>query len=551
MPDVPTDLVHWLAALSSIVLLLVLLVGLGWKSTEAGPLGLFLAVIVAMLLFETPLRTVAIGAAKGVWDAVFILYVIWPALLLYVVADRAGAFDGLRAGIRSFSRNELFLVLGFGWVFASFLQGIAGFGVPIAVVAPLLLAIGVRPIYAVAIPLIGHAWANMFGTIAVSWLATNQVIDIADQTSTAWQTAALLWIINLPAGLMIAWLYGRWAAVRHALPLILIISLIHGGGQLALVLWNPVVSNFIAGTVALAALYPLSTWGRYDEAHEEMDRPAMMAGEDEGEEVEQRAKAEREREAHEPVMGLFMALFPYIVLTVVTLGGLLIPTVEEALSAFEIGLPFPATTTGYGVTNEAEDAYSTFELFTHPGTFILVATIIAWIVYRVRGYYEEWARIAQPEGVWEGVADGALPASVAVLSFLIMAAIFEHSGQSQTLALGIAEVAPPLVYAVVANMVGVLGAFMTSSNTASNVLFSGMQQNIALLEDLPESTIIGAQSAGGALGNAIAPANVVLGTGTTGISGREGEVLRVTFPWAIVVSLLIGGGSVLLALMWG
>lgn len=92
---------------------------------------------------------------------------------------------------------------------------------------------------------------------------------------------------------------------------------------------------------------------------------------------------------------------------------------------------------------------------------------------------------------------------------------------------------------------------MTSSNTASNVLFSGMQQNIALLEDLPESTIIGAQSAGGALGNAIAPANVVLGTGTTGISGREGEVLRVTFPWAIVVSLLIGGGSVLLALMWG
>lgn len=92
---------------------------------------------------------------------------MWPALLLYRVGDRAGAFVALREGIERFSRNELFLVLAFGWVFASFLQGIAGFGVPIAVVTPLLLALGVRPIYAVLIPLIGHAWANMFGTLAV------------------------------------------------------------------------------------------------------------------------------------------------------------------------------------------------------------------------------------------------------------------------------------------------------------------------------------------------------------------------------------------------
>jgi lactate permease len=81
-------------------------------------------------------------------------------------------------GILRFSQNRLFLVLAFGWVLASFLQGIAGFGTPIAVVAPLLLAIGVKPVYAVVIPLIGHAWANMFGTLAVGWLATLQVVDL-------------------------------------------------------------------------------------------------------------------------------------------------------------------------------------------------------------------------------------------------------------------------------------------------------------------------------------------------------------------------------------
>lgn len=189
--SVPTDLVHWIAALASIALLLFLLVGLRWKSTEAGPVGMFAAVLISLLLFQTPMATISVAVGKGVWDSIFILYVIWPALLLYVVADRAGAFDSLRIGIARFSKNDLFLVLAFGWVFASFLQGIAGFGVPIAVVAPLLLAIGVKPIFAVAIPLLGHAWANMFGTIAVSWLATNQVIDIADPLATAWQTAIL------------------------------------------------------------------------------------------------------------------------------------------------------------------------------------------------------------------------------------------------------------------------------------------------------------------------------------------------------------------------
>ncbi len=540
--NVPTDFFHWIAALASIALLLFLLVGLRWKSTEAGPVGLFAAVIISLLLFRTPLETITVAVGKGIWDSIFILYVIWPALLLYVVADRAGAFDSLRIGITRFSKNDLFLVLAFGWVFASFLQGIAGFGVPIAVVAPLLLAIGVKPIFAVAIPLMGHAWANMFGTIAVSWLATNQVIDIAEPVATAWQTAVLLWIINITGGLAIAWMYGRGRAIRHAMPMILIISLIHGGGQLALVFWNPVVSNFIAGTIALLMLYPLSTWKRYDQPHEEMAVQAMT-------EASVRSSAEREQRSHEPVMGLGMATFPYIVLTFVTLSVLLIPAIESALGAFEAAFPFAEVTTGYDVFREATEAYSPFAVFTHPGTFLLAASVISWAVYRSKGYFKAWTRIKAPDSIWKGVTDGAFPASVAVLSFLTMATVFDHSGQTQTLALGISAATPPMGYAFAANFVGLLGAFMTSSNTASNVLFSGLQQNVALLQNLPEPSIIAGQSAGGALGNAIAPANVVLGTGTTGISGKEGAVLRKTLPLSLAIAVMIGLVTIILIIL--
>ncbi len=190
--QLPIDLAHWGVALVPILALLVFLVLLRWKAPEAGPVGMFAAAAIAFFMYQTPLETLAVAGAKGVWDAIFILYVVWPALVLYRVADRAGGFAALRKGIERFSTNELFLVLAFGWVFASFLQGIAGFGTPIAVVAPLLVALGVRPVYAVVIPLIGHSWANMFGTLAVGWLATLQVVDLENATETAFQTAILL-----------------------------------------------------------------------------------------------------------------------------------------------------------------------------------------------------------------------------------------------------------------------------------------------------------------------------------------------------------------------
>ena len=52
-----------------------------------------------------PWENVAVASAKGVWDAIFILYVVWPALLLYRVTDQAGGYDALRQGITRFSRN--------------------------------------------------------------------------------------------------------------------------------------------------------------------------------------------------------------------------------------------------------------------------------------------------------------------------------------------------------------------------------------------------------------------------------------------------------------
>jgi lactate permease len=535
----PVDLLHWGFALLPIVVLLLLLVLLRWKAPQAGPMGMFTAAAVALLAFATPWETIAVASAKGVWDAVFILFVVWPALLLYQVTDQAGGYDALRQGITRFSRNDLFIVVALGWVFSSFLQGIAGFGTPIAIVAPLLVAFGVRPVHAVTIPLIGHLWAKFFGTLGVSWFATTAVVDLVNPVATSFQTGLLLIIPCLLGGFTVVWLYGRWPAVRHAWPLVLIIVALQGGGQALVALFSPVLCTFAGATAALIALYPLSRWRRYAEPPQGItETPAMREG---------RQDEAAERPAP---MGFAMSFLPYVVLSMAALGVLAIEPVNRVLSAFSVGLSFPSVTTGFGVANAAEEPYSPFSPLTHPGSFLLVTSMVTWLVYGFSGYYRAWSS-GEGKSILHLLVEDAVPASVPVIAFLVMAQLMNHSGQNDVLALGIAAVAPAYAFAFLSNGIGALGAFMTSSSTSSNVLFSDLQHTVARLKGLPEAAIVAAQSAGGSIGNAIAPANVVLGASTAGISGQEGAILRKTIPWTIMAVIVTGAATVLLVILTG
>ena len=537
--QIPVDFLHWSLAFLPILVLAFLLVQLRWTGPQAGAAGIFIAAAVASLFFKTPLETLAVAGAKGVWDAVFILLVIWPALLLHEVANQAGGYEALRQGITRMSRNELFVVVALGWVFASFLQGIAGFGTPIAIVAPLLVAFGVRPVYAVAIPIIAHIWAKFFGTLGTGWFATLQVVDLDEAaiTATAYQSGLLMIIQAILGGLTVVWLYGRWAAIRHAWPLVLIIAAIQGVGQVFVALMDPVLAAFIPATAAMLALYPLSRWPRYAQpAADIVDRPAM------------RASHAENRDDKAPPMGPGMSFFPYILLGVLALGISIIEPINHALGRFTVGLPFPQVTTGYGVTNAAAMPYSPLAPLTHPGTSLLVAALVTWGLYQARGYYKAWAVTTQAtqKGVLRELFESAVPASVPILAFLVMAGLMNHSGQNETLALGMSAIAPAYVFAFLSNGIGVIGAFTTSSSSSSNVLFSDLQVTVARLKGLPAATILAAQSAGGAIGNAIGPANVVMGASTAGISGQEGDILRKTLPWTLAAFLLTGAATVLL-----
>ena len=75
---------------------------------------------------------------------------------------------------------------------------------------------------------------------------------------------------------------------------------------------------------------------------------------------------------------------------------------------------------------------------------------------------------------------------------------------------------------------------------ASNVLFGDFQLTTAKLLGFDAAPILGAQTAGGAIGNTICPGNIILGTTTAGILGKEGLALRKILPLTLTAAVIVG-----------
>lgn len=102
-------------------------------------------------------------------------------------------------------------------------------------------------------------------------------------------------------------------------------------------------------------------------------------------------------------------------------------------------------------------------------------------------------------------------------------------------------------FPIASPLVGILGAFATGSNNNSNVLFGTLQQNAAMLLGIAPNILIAAQTTGGSLGSMIAPAKLIVACSTAGIKGRDGEVLRVTLPYGLLIGAAIGVVALLIS----
>lgn len=499
---------QFLAALP-ILVLLGLMVGPRWGAQKAGPASWLAGLLVASLAFGLNPVVLWISQERGLLLSLFVLAVLWPALLLYNIVDRAGGIRAIAGGLeRSIGDRGLLLVI-IAWAFSSLLEGLAGFGLPIAVVSPMLVSLGVSPVLAVASVAVGHAWSVTFGDMGVIFQTLVGVTKM-DPALLAPPAALVLGVACLACGLGTAFLLGQ----ARQWPRVLGLGLLMAAVQYLL---------------AVAGLTPLGALG----AGAAGVAGGMLLG-------RSRNLPERVPAALEISRSLVGALASYgglaLLMTVIALPGplrwMIFPVVWQPM--------FPEVTTLSGFITPAGSGQA-FRPFLHPGTSILIAALVTYAGFRRTGLSlpGDFRRAAL--ATWRSAA----PASLGIIATVGLSTLMEHTGMTQLLASGMAALMGT-TFPLVSPLVGILGAFATGSNNNSNVLFAPLQTSIAGLLSIDPRLLIATQTAGGSLGSMLAPAKLVVGCSTVGLKGKEGEVLRRTLLYGLAIGLLLGGLALLL-----
>jgi lactate permease len=88
--------------------------------------------------------------------------------------------------------------------------------------------------------------------------------------------------------------------------------------------------------------------------------------------------------------------------------------------------------------------------------------------------------------------------------------------------------------------IGAFGAFISGSNTISNMVFGLFQWSAASEVGISKSITLALQAVGGSLGVGICIAKVVAACTTAGIVGKEGRVIRITFIPTLIYATAAG-----------
>lgn len=493
------NLLNWLLALSPVLAVLVLMVGAGWGGSRAGSAGFLVALALALTAFGGDANLALVAVGKSLLLAIDVLYIVWMALFFYNVTNEAGAVDLIGRSLPRLTSDRAAQSLLISWVFVSLLQGVGGFGVPVAVVAPLLVGLGYTATQSVIMASLGHGWAVTFGSLGTSFVALTAVTGLPGE-ALAHDAALILGLACLISGALVAYVSAGWNGFLRSIPMLAIV-----GAAMGLTQWwiatNGIwtlgsTSGALAGAL-VGVLYVLS--------------PLRRGG-------SERAKPK----ADDRSRSLVLALAAYGILLALAFALNLIEPLEQLMDSVMLQHQFPSVTTSLGWSVPAESGRA-ISIFGHAGAILFYAGLIAFLLYRRAGYFESptvW------RDIWSKARRSAVKSTVSILALVAMASLMSHAGMTQIIARGISETFDADIYPLFAPFIGALGAFMTGSNTNSNVVFGALQQETAALLALSAPIILAGQTAGASLGSVLAPAKIIVGCSTVGLSGNEGPVIR-------------------------
>ena len=548
-----------LIALAPIVLALVLMVWLRQPAVRALPLTWLAVVLAAMSVWDMQATYVIALSLQGAVTALSVLVIVFGAILILYTLRESGGMETIQNGFQRLSPDPRVQLIIIGFMFGAFIEGAAGFGTPAALAAPLLLSLGFPPLAAAVVCLIFNSFPVPFAAVGTPIiLGLTYLQDLVREAVAAGAPGLAFtgvesffavvgkWvaIFNLPMIFILplfvcgflsrafgpnkswgeglgAWKFCLFASVAFAVPYMVMA-----------VFFGPEFPSILGSLVGLAVV----VWG----AGKGVAAPARpfafgaVAGWDPS---WTGAIPVGSGPGHAARMSQLKAWTPYLLI-----GAILVVTrmpelgVKGWLAAQK--LRFTGILGYPGVDADLAWLYL-------PGT--IPFTLVALLTIPLHGM-----KAAQVRTAWRDALVCMKNPTLALLFSVAIVAIFRGSGAADaalnphgypSMPLAMAQTVADLagaVWPLAAPFVGGLGAFITGSNTVSNLLFAEFQWGVATTLELPRHIIVAAQVVGGAMGNMVCIHNIVAVCAVVGLSGMEGPILRKTFAPFVLYGVVAG-----------
>jgi lactate permease len=506
----------WLSAIAAILPVVVFLVCLlVFKLTgiTAAIIAVALQVLVAIWPFGMPIGSIAGAGLLGILTALWpIAYIIIMAVWLYKLAVASGRFDVIRSSIAGISPDQRIQVLLISFAFGAFLEGAAGFGVPIAICAALLVQLGFAPIKAAMLSLVANVAAGAYGAIGIPVIVGARVGEV-DLAALSLNMVLVLQVLTLAVPFILVMIMDGWRGVRETWPATLAVSLAFSVTQaLILLTLGPELADIIPGLVGMAVIFAV---GR-------VFTPAHIYREDGGEVPEVTEK--------HSFGDVVVAWSPFYILTAVIFvwsipwfKGLFLP--GGALEALVFRMPIPGVTgsieTAAGVAVETTWDWTPLNA---TGTAIFIAVLITFFTTPSLTNRDLWQQLGGTVTLlWRAIA--------LITLILIVANIANYSGGSASIGTALAAVGS--VFPLFAPIIGWLGVFITGSVVNNNTLFAQLQAVTAQQIGVDPTLLVAANTAGGTMAKVVSPQSIAIAAGAVGLAGREGEILRASIKYSL------------------
>ena len=534
-----------LLAFIPILFCVVVMAALNWPAKIAMPLSWLITAILGFFVWKLDLLSVVAYSVAGLFSSIEVLIIIFGAILVMNTLKMSGGMVAINNGFRAISPDARVQAVIIGFLFVSFIEAAAGFGTPAALAAPLMISLGFPPVAAVVVALICDSAAVAFGAIgtpvqqAISCLGGAEVLEASyiGQMSlwTAIPHAVVMLILPFMAIAVMCKFFSKEKSIKPALQA-LPFCLFAGGVFAACYIFINIFVGYefpalfgslIALVITVLAakfkfLTPKNTWHFGDESQWEDSWKASHPP----------------APPKESKVSLIKAWVPYVIIALLLVATRIPALGIKGLLNDPTGIFVIKSGNLFGVANTA----FTLKWAYVPGTAFILVALATVALHKMKAQ--------DVAAAWKASFKQVSGAAIALVFGLAMVQLLRYSGSNDVMAVtemksmiyymaeALSKVGKGL-YIVLSPVIGVLGAFISGSNTVAVTLFANLQDQAASNLGLNTAIIVAANTVGGSIGNMICVNNVVAACATAGTAGREGKIIRINAIPAAIYTLIV------------